>query len=443
MRTIKANLTRTTSRLVPTEILKSHVRFLADMVLKRAPGWQATRHRSENPVPVPKGWKYSIGLTFQAVESRASEEDARLALAEAARDQKFKGNPYYWDEAPLTLKSSAKPSKKTDQDDGLPLVDDVDEDNIIEPHQLVIPRSLFKDDGAIANSPYFRNIIGRDPHIRQGLRAIDAFRTTSEFIRGKNASIDPSRSHVLYWGPPAGGKSLILRGIRKLLGPGAFFEIDAPNTSKAGLLKLFQNKFRKGCPPVALVEEIEKVPTEVLTGWLNLLDKRAEMSKVNFFTNDRVKVNFICIATCNDKEHLDTVIKGALGSRFGHQVYVPRPNETEMESILLNRVNEIGGDPEWVSVCLGLMQEFQTDDPRKIESWLDYGDALLDNSAVKELRAIYAREQHDRSASRLAAPVLSFNLDPEASDEYNASLIDFHKRNGSDEEPVYKRNRRR
>jgi hypothetical protein len=131
-----------------------------------------------------------------------------------------------------------------------------------------------------------------------------------------------------------------------------------------------------------------------------MLDERGEISRFTHFVHDKVKVNFVCIATCNDRDHLNTALKGALGSRFGHQVYVPRPNIAEMRLILGDRVREIGGSLRWVDVCLELMNEFGTDDPREVKSWLDYGSALLNGSAQDDLRAIREREHQDRSANR-------------------------------------------
>jgi hypothetical protein len=416
---IKTTLWRFTSSRVPDEMVKKHLRFLFDQFNKQTRGWEITRKRLVDPIlkefPT-KRWQYRADITIrQVTEEATSLLEVRVVLDQLLHHpQKFREHPYTWDEAPTAeeiesvLKDRAnrwkqKPNDNPEcasEDDDISHIEDMDTSLIIPPYELKIPQELLTGgDSAINDHEAFRGIYGRAAHIRRGLRAIDAFQRSAEIQKqgGKDKLVDLSRNHVLYWGPPAAAKYRILRGFKRLFPKGSHFTLDAPNATKAGIIRLFRTTFRDACPSLVFVEEIEKVPPDILTVWLAMLDERAEVSKFTHFKQDKVKVNFLCIATCNDRNLLNTVHKGSLGSRFGHQIYVPRPNTDEMRLVLQDRVREIGGNNSWVEVCLSLMKEFDTDDPREVKSWLDYGPALVDTdqSAYNDLKSMYRRQQRD------------------------------------------------
>jgi SpoVK/Ycf46/Vps4 family AAA+-type ATPase len=207
--------------------------------------------------------------------------------------------------------------------------------------------------------------------------------------------MDLVRNHVLYWGPPAAAKTRILRGIRRILPAGSFIEIDAPSLTAAGLVDIFLTTYRDHCPPIVFVDEFEKVNEKVLVKWDEMLDERASASKNTYFEKDRVKVPFLCIAACNDKDKLDKKLEGAISSRFATQIYVPKPSQEEMEVILLDQIQLMNGNPEWAQQCINFMDMFGCDDARMVKGWLSYGDGLLTGSALQDLTDILNRQRKD------------------------------------------------
>jgi hypothetical protein len=453
---LKATLTRRTETRVPNDTIRKHLIWITQKALRKAEGWSCSRSRMGDPVYTDDGWMYRFDLTFKPIEGvdAVSLEEMAVELDFARRNyQRFKDNPYTWDQAPDELeiqvaasnrKKRRSPKKSPDtllpdngEDDldatgvikDIPILEDLDPSIILLPHQIYVPKELLSGEDADIESNYaFRGIHGRGPHIRRVLQSINAFQNSAQIAYDQRGEeMDLTRNHVLLWGPPATAKTRILRGVRRLLERGSYFTLDAPSATKAGIVRLFRKTFRHRCPPVVFVEEIEKMK-EGLEGWLGLLDERAQLQKFTHFEQDIVSVNFLCIATCNDKSHLDTVLKGALGSRFGHQVYVPRPSMDEMRLILTDRVREIRGDSEWVDVCIELMDDFNTDDPREVKSWLDYGRALIDGTAVRDLKMMYERQRRDFGKKRL---LTAADYEDDGPSDQQLAMMEAAKLNGN------------
>jgi hypothetical protein len=232
--------------------------------------------------------------------------------------------------------------------------------------------SMLHDDDELRRR--FPGIFDREPQIRTMLSAVQSFLNTD----GKR------RNHVLLWGLPACAKTQILLNLAELLGPGAVIRLDATSTTQAGIYKLFLDDLKDSIvPPFVVIEEIEKCHEDALRVWLGALDDRGELRKVNFRMNENRKVRVLTLATANDKTIFDKLMggtdkrPGALSSRFVNQLHCPRPNEKVLRKILERDIDSYGGHTDWIDPALDLARALKTDDPRKVLSFLDGGDRLL------------------------------------------------------------------
>jgi hypothetical protein len=245
---------------------------------------------------------------------------------------------------------------------------------------------LMGTDEEIEAHDAFKGIYGRGPQIRATLSSIHSFIESG----GERSN------HTLLWGLPACAKTAILLGIIKLFGEGAVLRLDSTSTTRAGLERLIF-KDLKVVPPIFICEEIEKADEQALRIWLGAMDDRHEFRKVNYHMHQVRRVNFLTLATANDKEKFDGMMggrpgyPGALSSRFVHHWECPRPNETQMRMILKRDIQRFGGDMAWIDPCIALSQEIGTDDPRKVLGFLDGGVRLLDGSYRKDMLAIYKK----------------------------------------------------
>lgn len=247
------------------------------------------------------------------------------------------------------------------------------------PHEL-----LHGTDELLEAHDAFRGIYGRGPQIRSVLSSIWSFLESD----GERAN------HTLLWGLPACAKTAILLGLIKLFGEGAILRLDATSTTRAGLEKLIFKELEV-VPLIFVSEEIEKADEQALRIWLGAMDDRHEFRKVNFHMHQVRKVNFLSLATANDKEKFDLMMggrpgyPGALSSRFVHHLECPRPNQTQMRMILARDIERFGGEPNWIEPCIALAERMGTDDPRKVLGFLDGGKRLLDNSYQNDQLNIY------------------------------------------------------
>lgn len=174
------------------------------------------------------------------------------------------------------------------------------------------------------------------------------------------------RFHVCLVGPPAGGKTEILRGVRTLLGNDAVLEYDATATTQAGAIKDLDS--RAEIPRVLLIEEMEKVDENSLRWLLGVLDHRAEIRKVNFKQQIQKSVKMLCICTVNNYDLFNDMMSGALASRFPNHVYCPRPDREVLRRILEREVARVKGKRKWIAPTLDYATENKISDPRKVIS---------------------------------------------------------------------------
>ena len=208
---------------------------------------------------------------------------------------------------------------------------------------------------SIEENEHFAHIYARDAQINIVHSAIRAF-IDSEY---------ENRFHAVLFGPPACGKTEVLRSFARALGPEAVLNFDATSTTKAGAEKIILET--ENIPPILMVEEIEKTDENSLRWLLGLLDHRAEIRKITFRQVSQRKVKLLCLATVNDMDLFKRVMDGAFASRFAHKVYCPRPDREVLTRILLREIKAHNGDEKWIAPALDFCLNLeQTTDPRRI-----------------------------------------------------------------------------
>jgi len=259
-----------------------------------------------------------------------------------------------------------------------------DQNDVPSWSDLKFPEELLSDDIALSNHPSFKNIYGLNPQIRTILSSIKSAIDT-------NGS---RRNHTVLWGKPACGKTQVVLALENLLGPHSVLRLDATSTTRAGLEKLFFKDLVK-IPPIVVCEEIEKAKEEWLQIWLGALDDRGEIRKINFRTCLVREMQILFICTVNDKNLFDKMMggegsqkPGALSSRCVNDVYFPRPNIDILRSILRKDILSKGGKEEYIEQCIELAKTTNTDDPRKVLSFLSGGERLLSGEYQDDLLKI-------------------------------------------------------
>lgn len=204
------------------------------------------------------------------------------------------------------------------------------------------------------------------------------------------------RFHVLLAGPPAAGKTDLLKGVKDLLGNDAVLEYDATATTQAGAIKDLDS--RQEIPRVLLIEEIEKVDENSLRWLLSVLDHRAEIRKTNFKVNIHKSVKMLCIATVNDYDLFTDMMYGALASRFPNHVYCPRPGRKVLEKILLREIARVKGRKKWIEPTLEYALARKISDPRKVISICLCGaNDLLTGEYQRKLDRTDVHSHHKKS----------------------------------------------
>jgi hypothetical protein len=238
---------------------------------------------------------------------------------------------------------------------------------------------------------YFSHIFDRGSQIRVILAALQSAKAT-EFKK---------RSHCMLWGLPACGKSEILLAVEKMVGPDSVVRLDATSTTKAGAENLLLDL--DTIPPILIIEEMEKCNPANLPWLLGVMDSRGEIIKTNARVGSlRREARCLVLATVNDMAMFQSIMSGALASRFSHKIYCPRPDRKVLEKILRREIKETGGNEDWIKPALDYCLELEkTNDPRRAMALLDGRDKLLTGEYQKDLTKI--REAMEKDAKELEA----------------------------------------
>ena len=254
----------------------------------------------------------------------------------------------------------------------------VDEQEQLEPRRpraAVTPERL-----VVPQGKHFTHLFERDSQIALVQSALDAYVTSAY----------EDRFHCVLFGPPACGKTEILRSFARMLGEDAVLTFDATSTTKAGAERILLETER--IPPVLIVEEIEKTDEASLRWLLGVLDHRAEIRKITYRMVAAKSVKLLCLATVNDIGLFRRIMDGALASRFSHHIHCPRPSRAVLQRILEREVARAGGDRAWIEPtldwCLNREPEQRKKDPRRaITVCLSGRERLLTGEYQRHLAA--------------------------------------------------------
>jgi hypothetical protein len=216
---------------------------------------------------------------------------------------------------------------------------------------------------------YFDHIYGRDEQIEVVMSSIEAL----------EISDCENRFHTVLHGPPACGKTEIVRAFKNMLGEEAVLEYDATSTTQAGAIKDLNE--RDVMPKLLVVEEMEKTDENSLRWMLSILDHRGEIRKTNYRETIQKEVKLMCLATVNDYELFKKIMYGALASRFTNHLYCDRPNDAILRKILSREIAKVQGDYAWIDPAVEFALAMGITDPRKVTSICLCGrENLLDGS---------------------------------------------------------------
>ena len=165
-------------------------------------------------------------------------------------------------------------------------------------------------------------------------------------------------------GPPGCGKSDIAKSIKAMLGNDAVLEFDATATTGAGAIKELAE--REILPRVLIIEEIEKCDQKALNWLLAALDIRGEIRKTTARATIQRDTKVFAIATVNNVKLFESLMSGALASRFTLPIYFKRPSRDVLERILVREIGKVNGDEAWIMPTLNYCEAHDITDPRQV-----------------------------------------------------------------------------
>jgi hypothetical protein len=250
---------------------------------------------------------------------------------------------------------------------------------------------------------YFDGIYERDSHIRIIHDSVKSY-FHSLAIYKEDSSVPMSRSHVLLKGKPAGCKTTLYERFK------AWYEsedneervlfVDSQVMTKAGLENFLIEKAECNLlPEIIVFEEIEKQNPDNLLSLVSVMGS-GHISKLNARIGHKKAIaNVLIWATCNDASIIQNFRNGVLWSRFAHHLHCARPSRDLMWRILMDKVMNSRGNPQWVDKVLEFSFDLvpkitgkPIDDPRAICGLLDGKNRLLDGSYQKDKLEILKSE---------------------------------------------------
>jgi hypothetical protein len=355
------NLEKRSLRRIDPAVLDSQLSRILARALGGGRGrvWEAGKPRPPAPAALDSGgWLYKVALRFRRTGRRTTA---------AAVDRQ-------WERIQTMARDAGRGRGWIDEG-----AEPMPERNGAAAESAMRPRPFAAVTVNTDRGEHFAHLFERDHQIALVHSALSAY----------VASGFEDRFHCVLYGPPACGKTEILRSFARMVGPEAVLLFDATSTTKAGAERVLLETAE--IPPVLIVEEIEKTDEQSLRWLLGVLDQRAELRKVTHRLTASRTVKLLCLATVNDIELFRRVMDGALASRFTHKVHCPRPSREVLRRILLREIEQRRADAAWIDPALDWCEEEGTNDPRRaIAVCLCGREGLLTGEYQQALRATMA-----------------------------------------------------
>lgn len=212
-----------------------------------------------------------------------------------------------------------------------------------------------------------------------------------------------SRINFVLIGPPACGKSQLLKCLFNALLPGTALAMDGTSTTAAQAIELLNEMAE--LPRVLLSEELEKQDDKQTRWMLGVLDIRGEIKKQTMRSQIEKSVHLIGISTVNDEKAFNRMNAGALSSRHTIPLYFTRPHRNVMHRIVAREIGQLGaftgkaicdicgkaksGVHRWIEPALDFGEDMNTSDPRRVIGFAMLGrDGLLDRSFQERMKKI-------------------------------------------------------
>jgi len=230
--------------------------------------------------------------------------------------------------------------------------------------------------------PYFEaDIYGLDPQLRLTWDSLSAF-VRSGYLE---------RSHIMYYGQPGSGKTTVCERIYEMVAEhspdGAVMRFTASQTTKAGFENVLLEADPK--PSLIIVEEGDKADPDKLSPFIDICNVSACVRKATA-TRGREEVPYqaLVMFTVNNLPKFKKFHDGALASRLSQKIFFPRPSPDVLRLIGLREVRQHNGNERWVTKAMEIMEQENTNDPRRLRAILTGARRLMDGSAAKDWEAM-------------------------------------------------------
>ena|SRR5215472_13174249 len=210
------------------------------------------------------------------------------------------------------------------------------------------------------------------------------------------------RRNTILVGPPACGKSELMRRLKKIVGNDAVVEVDAPSTTAKGLQDLIAK--RPVLPRVLLVEEIEKGSTELHESLLGIMDTRGEIRKITARGRIMMETRMVTICTANDWVKFQGSAAGAIASRTSNVIHFDRATRDVMLKIVKKALRKIGANEKIAERVIDYAEATGEFDTRVLishaqcggDDWLQ-GRNFTESDYYKELQATAPRSRPENA----------------------------------------------
>lgn len=174
------------------------------------------------------------------------------------------------------------------------------------------------------------------------------------------------RTHAIMHGSSASGKTTLMDCFSNMVGEDICYRIDATTSTQAGILSDLME--RASAIRVLLIDELEKANPDNFRFLLGLMDERGELRICNAKAGSlQCKMPAFVIATTNDLPKVESLMSGALYSRFSDRIYCPRVDENTIYKAVKKYVDMIGGDERWIRPAINHVRTMEkTEDIRRM-----------------------------------------------------------------------------